>query len=503
MSQQETPERNYNILVFGIESRGLSAPAEPVRKRNFTLTFERYDTPRRFQEFDGVILFQGLSEKFEAKSSVIDSYLVHSCDRDELDKRKKEASLLTNDGGFICFLLSDEFIDHDDGRDFTSTDLAKFHLVYDSFYREAFSQRVTGVSATLDEFKRFLDLFGAARTFFKIYTDSLNYRVLAKIGDYPVGLVLDDTDYFIPSLIPDNYSDVINEYFDLLADALISVHNKLYQSVPPWIAAYQFKEDRFLEAQAAELNAALLKVVERRAEIDDYKSALFYSGPKLVEVVSKILEIALGVTVDGTDEFREDLKLLDPEGKPIAVCEVKGINRGIRRENINQTDSHRERSGFDSSFPAILIANTAIKSSRNLEEKDQEIALEQIKHAVQMRVLLMRTLDLLGLLRLVLAGGVTSGVACELLLDSVGWLHVHADQIRVRHGEDGDAYSDRRGGRRARSCRQGEAFRPSYGAGPLLMFSVAGCDIQCPCAVLAEGPPEFASIAAWRRAFIG
>src|SRR4051812_45121486 len=109
------------------------------------------------------------------------------------------------------------------------------------------------------------------------------------------------------------------------------------------------------------------------------------------------------------------VKLIGEDGKVIAVCEIKGINRSVKRENINQTDSHRERSGFDEGFPALLIVNTNIKSARSLAEKDQDIAVEQVKHAVHMHVLIMRTIDLLGLLRLVLCAKQTPETARALV----------------------------------------------------------------------------------------
>ena len=113
----------------------------------------------------------------------------------------------------------------------------------------------------------------------------------------------------------------------------------------------------------------------------------------------------------------------------------RSLNRGIGREYINQTDSHRERSGYDNEFPALLIANTNIKSARSIYEKEQEIAQDQIKHAANMNVLVMRTLDLLGLLRLVLSGKLSREQAQEYMLTNVGWLKVQADNILILSGD--------------------------------------------------------------------
>lgn len=435
MTETAPSERHYNVLVFGMEKLNLPMPSEPLKTRNFSVFFEAYGTPRRFQEYDGVVIFQGIFEKFECHSNYVRSYYSHQWDADELDKRKKEARLLLGQGGFLCFVLTAPFIDRDDSRDFSATDLAKYHLNHSHFYRENFRDRVTHVTPTLDEFKRFLDAFGAASTYFKNHNDSLECRVLAKVGQVPVGLILERSEYFLPSLVPDRRPNVVSEYFELLVDAITSVHNKFHVVLPEWATQFQFPEEVSLAEERAALSDAMLRIDQRFEQLTEFKASLVQTGPELVSNVSAMLAAALGTKVDNVDEFREDVKLIGEDGKVIAVCEIKGINRGVKRENINQTDSHRERSEFDADFPALLIANTNIKSARCLAEKNQDIAAEQVKHAVHMRVLIMRTIDLLGLLRLVLCGKQTPETARALVLSSVGWLRVDGDEVLVLTGE--------------------------------------------------------------------
>lgn len=435
MSETEDIQRQRNVLVFGLERVGLPIPAEPLRVRNFTVHFEKYGTTRRFNEYDGVIVFQGIFEKFEVRDSYMDSYLAHQYDADELDKRKKEAALMLGQGGFLCFLLTAPFIDQDKGRNFKATDLAKFHLNYANLYRENFQNRIAHVTPILDEFKRFLELYGAASCYFQNHNDSLDFRALAKVNGKPVGILINRAEYFLPSLVPDKRPEVINEYFQLLIDALTSVHNKLHQEVPDWVASYRFDEENLLEQERSELLAKITGINLKLQELARFKTALVHTGPELVADVSHILETGFGIKVDTTEQFREDLKLLGEDEKVVCVCEVKGINRGIGREYINQTDSHRERSGYDNKFPALLIANTNIKSARSIQEKEQEISIEQVKHAAHMNVLVMRTLDLLSLLRLVLAEKLSREQAQALILSNVGWLRVQADEIQVVSGD--------------------------------------------------------------------
>ncbi|WP_414440383.1 hypothetical protein [Burkholderia sp. 22PA0106] len=435
MKSTENQERVYKILVYALERKGLPVPAEPIRMRNYSVFFENYGTARRFQEYDGVVLFQGLFETFERQNNYISSYLRHKYDPDELDKRKKETMLLLEKEGFICYLLTEPFIDHADGRDFGSTDLVKYQLLHSQFYRENFASRHAHPAPVLSEFKRFLEMFGAANSYFTSHNDSLDFRPLATSNGRTVGFVLNRGEYVVPSLVPDSRKDVVSEYLELLVDAVTAVHNKMHQILPKWISSYKFEEEDFLSAKRDNLSSAIAEIDDQFQKLAIFKAALFHSGPDLVADVGAILHAALGTPIDATDDLREDIKLLNEDGKVIAICEVKGINRGVGRENINQTDSHRDRSGFDNRLPAILIANTHIKSARSIAEKDQEIDGQQIRHAVNMRILVMRTIDLLGVLRLVLAGKVAQEDARALILGNVGWLRVEGDGINVLNGQ--------------------------------------------------------------------
>lgn len=130
-------ERQYNILVYGIEKRGLKEPSQEISNRNFKLNFEPFSTGKRFNDFDGVILFQGIFETYKYESSYYDGeYLVHSYDRNELDKRKKELELLIKKGWFCCFILHKPFVDsyYNSGstKDLSGTDLCKYSLNFPS-----------------------------------------------------------------------------------------------------------------------------------------------------------------------------------------------------------------------------------------------------------------------------------------------------------------------------------------------------------------------------------
>lgn len=73
----------------------------------------------------------------------------------------------------------------------------------------------------------FLELYGAAISYFENYNSGLDLRKIADVGQSVVGMILFDREFFIPSLLPENTEDRVFEYFSLLAEALTSSFNKL------------------------------------------------------------------------------------------------------------------------------------------------------------------------------------------------------------------------------------------------------------------------------------
>ena len=95
-----------------------------------------------------------------------------------------------------------------------------------------------------------------------------------------------------------------------------------------------------------EKNISILEDIRReqekiKNEIDKnnyYKSLLYCSGDKLVEVVECILQEMLNVKIDDKDQKRQDL-FFKLDNVNILV-EVKGVNHPFQRDNISQVKRH-------------------------------------------------------------------------------------------------------------------------------------------------------------------
>ena len=435
MTQQD---RKYNLLAYGIEKVGfLSKPPQEISNRNFKLAFEPFNTGKRFNDFDGVILFQGIFEKYEYGEGYGGKYLNHSYDRNELDKRKKELALLLDNGGFVCFILHKPFVDVFNPRtgyrsqDLSATDLCKYSLNLPSFHRRDIAKRLTNIHCVSNEFTRFLELYGAGSSHFINYNNEVELREIANCGQSILGMVLFDNEYFIPSLVPENTIDRITEYFFLLSEALTSSYNKLRVEIPLWASKFCFEKESILNAEKDRLIQVIEGIDNELAKYGQYKKVLIGGGEALVESVATLLKDGFRFKIDYTEEFKEDLKIISADKVQLVFIEVKGTNRSVIREHINQTDSHRERAELDSTFPSLLVINTHIKNSKSIEDKDKSINEDQLKHAVKMRVLIVRTLDLLYLLRHMDNGKISQQEIIELFCHKVGWLRVDADRWEI------------------------------------------------------------------------
>lgn len=432
----QAPAKKYQLLVYGIETQGLKYSKSEIDTPKSKLVFGTLREAPRFQEFDGVILFQGTFESFEwvPREFRHGSWLRQSWDRDELDKRTKELESLLDADGFVCVLLHEAFIDHDGGRDFRGCDLSKRLAHRCQLLRDDFRNRVTGIRCHLNEFARFFEIYAAASTRLEPkYGDRLS-KVIASAERAPVAVVHSGKVFFIPALLPKSTDEALKEFFTTLADALVSAWEKLREELPPWADDFRFAEEVSALARKGELAQGLERVESQLERFRKFKKVLALQGESLVNAVQDTLEQGLGLRTVREEAFREDLSLVDEQGNRIALVEVKGTNKGVQREHVNQADSHRERAGCPPEFPSILIVNTNLKSAASLSDKDQPVAMEQVEHAARNNVLILRAVDLLHLVAMVSSGRMSKEQVLHLLTESRGWCRVGSESCELLEG---------------------------------------------------------------------
>jgi len=417
-------QNKIRILVYGIDKLGYPL-LHDQEESDWILTFEEFKTQQKFQDYDGVILFQGIFERWNDVCETWDYY------RSELLKREKQLKLLIEKNGFICFLLIEPFIDTNRIKNLSYTDLAKRELNYKGFYRKNYSTEFTSLRVVRDEFTPFLKHYGSAISYFENFNDDLEIKPICYLGNDLTGFVLNNTRFFLPCLKPEKDESAMIEFFTLLTNSLVSSFKRISQELPVWANDYLFKKEEELLKEKDRLNKDLTEINDALETYKKYKKCLFYDGDLLKESIISLLEDSFGFKIDPEDKLMEDFKIVDKKGEPLVLVETKGISKGVRREFINQTDSHRERNELPADFPSILVVNTNIKTSSSIQDKYQEVAEEQIKHAVKMRVLVLRTIDLLNLLYLKEIKGIDSQKLLDIFQKECGWLKTTQEGFEI------------------------------------------------------------------------
>lgn len=445
-----SPNR-FRVLVYGAEKLGYSIPndsqdatirvavTEPhFRPANegsinigngIELVFRPFNTKDQFQDYDGVIMFQGIWAKRMVTNNYYDPReYVGEKQNDELQKRTKQLQQLLKKNGFVCFLM--DRLEHDD-FDLSKNVLGWFGSTYFEAIRDS-----AFVTPKRSELIAYCEKYSVARTKFTTYTNAEN-EVLLVAGGESVGICFDSQIFYLPCHAPDKDADDTRQLFAMLGGGLVSLFKKMYQELPEWISKFGFSQEAEVVKQKEKLEEELLTLKEQLIIYSKYKSVLVTTSDKLRKDVAFVLESGLGYEVDADDELREDLKIIekskDQKNKVLAVVEVKGINGNVSREAINQVDSHRDRGGFKPDFPGILIANTFIKSANSITKKDKPIEKEQILHAHKNHVLILRTLDLLRALDLVKSDDKLREKFNELLFKEDGWLEVKDGNFTIHH----------------------------------------------------------------------
>lgn len=420
------------ILVYGIERVGLKFESQFIKTRNFEIEFAEFTTNKKFQNYDGVILFQSTFERIKLQDAYNSQYYEVRYSRDELVKRRNQLSQLLDKGGFVCFLIHREFIDRTQYNPNTKdTDLCKVYLNLDSFYRNSLGSDCAITKIYRSEFEPFLKDYGIAKVKFSCYYYESYIRKICDAG-YKVttGFILCDNRYFVPCRLPSD--DEIEDFFKKIASSLIATSKKLIKEIPDWVDEYKFKQEKELLTEEVELQNKIEGLQDKKKIYKGYKRCLCYDGELLVESIVDVLRTGFAFTVDDKkEEYIEDKTILNDAKEDSILVEIKGTNQNVKSNNIYQADAHRGRRDKGSNFPSILIMNTFIKSSNSITDKLKDIALEQVKLAVEKKVLVMRTIDLLNLLYLKEEGKINKSDIISTCTKEYGWLKVSQDKYEI------------------------------------------------------------------------
>lgn len=340
-------DNRQQILVYGAESLGYKIPSDPIDSSHYILKFGKVDTEEDLSDYDGVIFFADTFERYDRPK-------IFCADKGQMLKRVKQLHKLWDKGGFIGVLvykLMDEYTTSGYGTSYSNesydTSLGKVllnDLGIDKRCRKYSKAPLKHFKSFRDEFKSYLADYGVTQTYFDFYGSESQIKPICTLNDhrYFVGLIFDDRVFVLPCHAEDKDEKNAVKVFDTVAKAIVTTLPKLAQEIPAWVDHdFVFQEETRLLTELKKQKEILSDIETAIATYKNFKGALIFGHDALVANIGYVLENFLQIKVSGIEEYKEDLKLLQ-NGKLIAIAEVKEVNSGVQREQINQVDSHRE-----------------------------------------------------------------------------------------------------------------------------------------------------------------
>ena len=182
------------------------------------------------------------------------------------------------------------------------------------------------------------------------------------------------------------------------------------------------KENNDMIKTAQENISNAMEVIDKN---NRYKSILYTTGDKLVEVVFEILQEMLGCDLsEFTDKKKEDFKFT--LGDKVFIGEIKGVTPNVKKANVSQLDVHVQEYMDDNDEQVEnIIALLIIDHQRGKAIAEREKVHEEvIKLAERNGSLIVDTMALLRLFEQYTLNEKSREECIELLESNTGLLEI-------------------------------------------------------------------------------
>ncbi len=424
------------IFAYGFEGIGLEIPQGDilVEKEKALINFVSMSETTSLDDAEGVIVPSGIFERFETEPNYAYHIVNVRCKADLMLQREREIINLLQNGGWACFLVQ-RIVDtapneYAGDKDCSATDLTKKFMNSFGIRREPFNGSAAVLSKN-DEFKKYIERWGIAKTILQCSSVNRDYKTLAKIGDNQVGLEFSGAVFFLPFHTTRSDASEAEALLCELSRSVIDYLQKRRIEIPEWVNEFCFERENYLRTELDELDRKRSSLRNELLTWHKYKGILIQSGEILQETVVTILRTFFELRITDVEDFKEDALIKDDNDNVIAVIEIKGTKSGVKRTHINQIDSHRERNELSPSIPGILIINDHMGSEGISNRLEKTVAEEQIHHAKRMNVLIIRSIDLLFLIKTLEGDSMRKEKLLGFLKQGGGLLHYKNNTISV------------------------------------------------------------------------
>jgi hypothetical protein len=423
------------VFAYGFDAAGFSTPHKPVSlPGRGRIEFLDFYNSTSLEVADGVIIPQGIFEKIESEHTAYGPKMSVSVDRTSLLERERQVFNLLRAGKWVCFLVGEILDEIPQGlhlEPIADTDLCKRILNAFTVGRrrkydiDAFRQ----VRAREKEFESYAHAYGTPTTVFEFpRLHPIERHVIVEYGEQPVGIELDAQLFFLPFQTLNKDRQAAEAVTMAVVRAVTQYRTNRVMEIPYWVDELKFKseDDLYLE-----INSLLEKVNRLESQLlswKDYKSILVTSGSRLKNKIVAVLESVFDLKVQA-EKNRDSLIISDHHGRPIFVMAGRTTEKSVEKAFVDEIHEQRKMAGLPDSTPALLFINSDTAIHDVNQRGKAPVPDEVISHAKALNVLIIRTIDLLLLMRELEKDANRGHKLMHLLLGGGGWLNVEPETL--------------------------------------------------------------------------
>ncbi|ODS36924.1 hypothetical protein BEH94_05925 [Candidatus Altiarchaeales archaeon WOR_SM1_SCG] len=436
--EKEEPMEGIKIFAYGFDKAGFEIPMMSIMLENVgEIEFIRFGDSTSIDHADGIIIPQGIFEEIEFFPHAFygERIKVKWYENLLLQLERQISNMLKEKSKWVCFLvdkIEDKVHCEFDTQYIPETDLCKRILNEFKVGRYLPNVQLPEVIPKKDEFKPYINKYGVAKTILKLPDNkNIEMQVIAEAGNVVVGAEFRNRLFFLPFHTANRDRSTAKLVVTLVTNAIFDYRQKHVVELPAWLDNFQFGAEENLKVKISSLIDQRNKLENQLQSLREYKAILTTSGDNLKDIVVRILENFFKLNIDPIDEKHEDAKIIGENENILAVIEVKGTKSGIKREHINQVDSHRDRNELTESTPGVLFINNKMSISDIGERFETEVNKDQIKYAKNQNVLIVRTIDLLFLMQHLEDNPDRDKEIMELINSGGGWLKADSKSYAI------------------------------------------------------------------------
>lgn len=421
------------ICYYGFDKLGFELPEEKKQQKGVENHYIAYNNKSDLEQFDGIVIPNGIFEKFNRSFYGFDV----KYDKDLLLDIERQVFNLVKTGRWCCFLVSKPIVRKLKNDDISHTDLCKKILKQNKISTYNSDGGVSDLTIQ-NEFVQYIRKYGVSKTFFISDKFMLNdnIRKIASTDNRKsaTSFEVDNGFFFLQFHTIHKQEENLLTLSEILSRSIINYRAKRIIDLPDWADDFKFNTEFSLENKIEKINEEYTILSNDLNIWKNFKLMLTTSGENLRRYVMNAFEDFFNEKLNPDDNFIEDFKVLNENGDIDYIVEVKGVNKGIKREYINQLDSHRERNDLHASIPGVLIINNQMTICDIQKRQKTIIPQEHIIHAKNLNILIIRTIDFLYLIKQLENKENKQALLHEIIYSKGGWLKVDNDKYKIING---------------------------------------------------------------------